>query len=100
MFSIYSIIRKDNESQRTQSSMNKLFANFAFWYEKINNELVQTPNELTLSEFVSVRFSSLFFSGSFMNQGFIADFAPKKSAFICVYLRLNKLIFRQPVPHN
>jgi len=47
--------------------------------EKINNELVRTPYELTLLEFVSVRFSSLFyrcflifFSYSFMNQ-FIAD---------------------------
>ena len=37
--------------------------------KKINNELVRTPYELTLLEFVSVRFSSLFFSGSFMKMG-------------------------------
>ncbi len=44
-----------------------------FWYEKINNELVRTPYELTLPEFVLVRFSSLFsryfISCSFINQG-------------------------------
>ncbi len=60
--------KANNESQRTQSSMKKLFANFA--------------------------------SGSFMNKGFIADYAAKKSAFICVYLRLKKLIFRQLALHN
>lgn len=50
------------------------------WYEKVDNEQVQTQYELTLPEFVSVRFSSLFFKFfsifllcSFMNQRFIAD---------------------------
>ena len=52
-----------------------VFAPFAYWYEKINNELVRTPYELTLPEFVSVRFSSLFFSCLYMNQGFITDFS-------------------------
>jgi len=36
--------------------------------KKNNNELVRTPYELTLPEFVSVRFSSLFFSCSFMKR--------------------------------
>jgi hypothetical protein len=44
---------------------------------KINNELGLTQNELTLPEFVPVRFSSVLFSDSFLNQGFIADFAVK-----------------------
>ncbi len=44
-------------------TIQTIFASFALWYEKkINNELVLTPYELTLPEFVSVRFSSLFFS--------------------------------------
>jgi hypothetical protein len=45
------------------------------WYEKkINNELGRTQYELTLPEFVSVRKSSLFFSGSISNKRFITDF--------------------------
>ena len=43
------------------------------WYEEINNELLRTRFELTLPEFVSVSFSSVFFSGLLMKQGFIAD---------------------------
>ena len=68
-------------TQRTQSVWVKIFAAFAFWYEKINNELGRTLYELTLPEFVSVRISSLFFLCSFMKHGFIADFAVKTFVF-------------------
>jgi len=37
------------------------FAFFASWYGKINNELVLTRYELTVSEFVSVRLVRCFF---------------------------------------
>jgi len=44
--------------------------------EKLHEQLTQrTPNELTSPEFVLVRTSSLFYSCSFMNRGFMADFA-------------------------
>ena len=46
--------------------------------KKINNELGLTQNELTLPEFVPVCFGSVFFSYSFLNHGFIADFMVKK----------------------
>jgi len=50
-----------------------------FWYEK-NKQLTQrTPNELTPPEFVLVRTSSLFYSRSFMNRMFMADFAQECS---------------------
>ena len=81
--------------------------------KKINNELGRTQNELMPSEFVPVRFSSLFFSGSFMNHNSwptLRCFAKSTakdaktsvkclersfdknnnlSAFICVHPRLN-----------
>jgi len=57
-------------SDRTQKIQFELFP---IINEKINNELVRTPYELTLSAFVSVRISSLFsrhlFSNSFINKG-------------------------------
>gem|GEM_PF-6280873 len=56
------LIISPQSTQRSQSIAARIFASFAFWYEKkIDNELVRTPYELTLPEFVSVRFSSLFF---------------------------------------
>ena len=56
-------------TQIAQSMAAVVFASFALWYgKKFNNELVRNPYELTLLEFVSVRFSSLFFSGSFMKM--------------------------------
>jgi hypothetical protein len=62
-----SLIKSPQSTQRSQSIAAIIFASFALWYEKkFNNELVRTPYELTLSEFVSVRFSSLFLSCSFI----------------------------------
>jgi hypothetical protein len=73
-FAMLSGLFLPQSTQRTQSIDPMVFAN-SLWYEKIiNNELVRTPYELTLPEFVSVRFSSLFFSFSFMNQMFLTDF--------------------------
>jgi hypothetical protein len=46
--------------QRTQSIAAMVFANSLGYKKIINNELVQTPYELTLPEFVSVSFSSVF----------------------------------------
>ena len=43
--------------------------------KKINNELLRTPYELMLSEFVSVRISSLFFSCSLPGMGFAVSCA-------------------------
>ena len=70
-----------NADERRFVDFNLIFAAFAFWYEKINNELGRTLYELTLPEFVSVRISSLFFLCSFMKHGFIADFAVKTFVF-------------------
>lgn len=49
---------KNHRENREKKQSSVLCAS---WYEKINNEHVRTPYELTLLEFVSVRISSLFY---------------------------------------
>ena len=67
--------RFNNRLSSSIRALEPINAPSACWYEnKINDELGQTHNELTLPEFVSVRKSLLFFSCSFINQRFIADF--------------------------
>jgi len=66
---------KSESPQRTQSIVAMTFAVFALSYEKKLATNTTNSNELTPSEFVLVRTSSLLFSFPFMVWRFIADFA-------------------------
>lgn len=66
--------RFDNRVSSSIRAIKPIFAPCCY-EDKINNEIGRTQYELTLPEFVSVRKSSLFFSFSFINQRFKADFA-------------------------